>query len=158
MTLTDVLGESPRSKVVRDARKQIPTGPRVRALLEGQRPDGGFGTHPYEKWTGAHWRLVSLVELGIGPEHAGALAASEVVLDWLCPNPESEWAPRMVNGRARIHASVEGNAVAACARLGRSGDPRVRALVERLLTTQWPDGGWNCDRSPSAHVSSFYET
>jgi hypothetical protein len=23
---------------------------------------------------------------------------------------------------------------------------------------QWPDGGWNCDRNPSAHVSSFHES
>ena len=42
-------------------------GPRVRALLAGQEPDGGFGGHPYAKWTGAHWRLVSLVELGVPP-------------------------------------------------------------------------------------------
>lgn len=30
-------------------------------LPGGSRP--GFGVHPYPKWTGAHWRLVSLVEL-----------------------------------------------------------------------------------------------
>ncbi|MDQ3163902.1 MAG: hypothetical protein M3Q92_13940 [Actinomycetota bacterium] len=40
-------------------------GPSVRALLDGQRADGGFGVHPYGKWQGAHWRLVSLVELGV---------------------------------------------------------------------------------------------
>ncbi len=40
-------------------------GPRVRALLDGQRADGGFGVHPYGKWQGAHWRLVSLVELSV---------------------------------------------------------------------------------------------
>ena len=38
-------------------------GPKVTALLAGQRADGGFGVRPYSKWTGAHWRLVSLVEL-----------------------------------------------------------------------------------------------
>jgi hypothetical protein len=42
-------------------------GPKVQALLAGQRPDGGFGVHPYSKWTGAHWRLVSLVELAAPP-------------------------------------------------------------------------------------------
>lgn len=40
-------------------------GPSVRALLDGQRADGGFGVHPYGKWQGAHWRLVSLVELSV---------------------------------------------------------------------------------------------
>jgi hypothetical protein len=38
-------------------------GAKVTALLSGQRGDGGFGVHPYRKWTGAHWRLVSLAEL-----------------------------------------------------------------------------------------------
>jgi hypothetical protein len=44
---------------------EVLDGPMVRALLPGQCRDGGFGVHPYRKWTGAHWRLVSLVELGI---------------------------------------------------------------------------------------------
>jgi hypothetical protein len=26
------------------------------------------------------------------------------------------------------------------------------------LDSQWPDGGWNCDRTPAAHHSSFHET
>ena len=42
-------------------------GPRVRPLLAGQQPDGGFGVNVYGKWGGAHWRLVSLVELGVPP-------------------------------------------------------------------------------------------
>ena len=47
--------------VLRTVRHQI-------VLLAGQRRDGGFGVHPYRKWTGAHWRLVSLVELEVPPE------------------------------------------------------------------------------------------
>jgi hypothetical protein len=38
---------------------------RIAQLLDGQEPDGGFGVGPYSKWKGAHWRLISLVELGI---------------------------------------------------------------------------------------------
>jgi hypothetical protein len=34
----------------------------------------------------------------------------------------------------------------------------VEKLVERLLHWQWPDGGWNCDKEPSADTSSFMET
>ena len=33
---------------------QILQGPKARALLAGQQPDGDFGVHPYSKWTGAH--------------------------------------------------------------------------------------------------------
>jgi hypothetical protein len=38
------------------------------------------------------------------------------------------------------------------------GDERSAQLVERLVHWQWPDGGWNCDRSPDASCSSLYET
>ena len=37
-------------------------------------------------------------------------------------------------------------------------DPRVALLAESLVGWQWPDGGWNCDRKPGAHRSSFNET
>src|SRR5207237_7890662 len=62
LTRRDVLGQP-----VEPDPEAILAGPIVRALLHGQQPDGGFGSHPYPKWTGAHWRLVSLVELGFPP-------------------------------------------------------------------------------------------
>jgi hypothetical protein len=37
-------------------------------------------------------------------------------------------------------------------------DERVGLLATGLLKWQWPDGGWNCDRRPEAHRSSFNET
>jgi hypothetical protein len=42
-------------------------GRMISGLLSAQQPDGAFGGHPYRKWTGAHWRLVSLVEEVLGP-------------------------------------------------------------------------------------------
>ena len=54
----------------------------MRGLLRGQKRDGGFGVHPYQKWGGAHWRLVSLVELGVPPDDR-LRAAAEDVLGWL---------------------------------------------------------------------------
>ena len=129
----------------------------VSALLEGQKPDGGFGTYPYQKWMGAHWRLVSLVELGvpIGEQHA--LAAAEVDLGWIdaiLPHEEASKA----DGRYRVHASQHGNALAVCTRLGLADDPRVRDLARKLQEWQWPDGGWNCQRDRRVAHSSFYES
>ena len=58
-TLVDILGVSPDSRQARAARRQIPEGARVGALLAGQRSarrsssgshaihPGGFGVHPY---------------------------------------------------------------------------------------------------------------
>jgi hypothetical protein len=157
LTLTEVLGRSPRSRQVGEARDRIPDGPRVRALLRGQKTDGGFGVGPYSKWRGAHWRLVSLVELSLPKRHPKALAAIEQVLGWLT-SPAHLRSIRKVNGLVRQHASQEGNAVAVCCRLGLAGDSRVEGLVHSLLDAQWPDGGWNCDPNPSASHSSFYES
>lgn len=157
LTLTEVLGKTSRSTSVQQARNAITRGPWVRALLQGQHSDGSFGNHPYSKWTGAHWRLVSLAELGIPAGHRRALKATDDVLRWLHRGEHARSAPK-VNGLVLRHASIEGNAIAVCVRLGRVRDPLVEALVERLLDSQWPDGGWNCDPSAKGTVSSFYET
>ena len=37
-------------------------------------------------------------------------------------------------------------------------DSRLGTIAESLVATQWPDGGWNCDRRPEATHSSFNET
>lgn len=132
-------------------------GPVVRALLGGQVADGGFGGHPYNKWGGAHWRLVSLVELGIPQREPRALAALETVLSWLAGAGHLRGVP-VIEGLARRCGSQEGNALAAASRLGMADDPRVRSMASSLIGWQWPDGGWNCDRRPAAHRSSFHET
>jgi len=126
----------------------------IAGLLSGQRGDGGFGVHPYSKWTGSHWRLVSLVELGVPKTSRPARLAAEDVLRWIAAPAE----PLVVMGRERRHASMDGNALAVCCRLGMAKDRRVRHLVDVLLRSQWPDGGWNCDRKPKATHSSFHES
>jgi hypothetical protein len=140
-----------------DDEAQLLDGPIVRALFEGQQPDGGFGGQPYNKWVGAHWRLVSLVELGIPAGEPRALAALEPVLAWLTGTSHRRNVP-VINGLARRCGSQEGNALAVACRLGVADDPRVRLLATGLLEWQWPDGGWNCDRRPQAHRSSFHES
>jgi hypothetical protein len=121
---------------------------RVQALLVSHRG------HPYgNKWRGAHWRLVSLVELGIDAQPE-VLEAVEQVLGWL-----SSSRPRQViAGLERRHASMEGNALAVCSRLGLATDRRVVHLRDLILAAQWPDGGWNCDRRPKTAHSSFHES
>jgi hypothetical protein len=135
----------------------ILNGPKVARLLSGQRRDGSFGVHAYRKWTGAHWRLVSLVELALPPGEPRALAALETVLEWLT-GPGHRRGIKVVNGLARRCASQEGNALAVASRLGMASDPRVGQLAESLIEWQWPDGGWNCDPRASGRRSSFHES
>jgi hypothetical protein len=138
--------------------RRVRQGPIARALLAGQRRDGGFGVHPYRKWTGAHWRLVSLVELEAPPGDPRLNAALDTVLDWLANPRLNGTSRRRSDGVILSDASMEGNALAVACRLGRAEDPRARRLAERLLAWQWPDGGWNCDARASGRRSSFHET
>src|SRR3989441_3145156 len=157
LTLTEILDRPSDSKEVLASKKEIPNGPIAKTLLSGQQADGGFGVHPYQKWTGAHWRLVSLVELGISPGFRPAVKATNLVLKWLLGEAHLSNVPK-INGRYRRCASQEGNALAVCSRLGLAEDRRVVKLAEPLVEWQWPDGGWNCDRRPEADHSSVNES
>lgn len=151
LTRRDLLGEPELPE------RDVLDGPMMRALLSGQRQDGAFGDRPYDTWVGAHWRLVSLVELGVPAGEPRCVRACDTVLGWLTGSHRHP--PMiMVNGLPRCHASIEGNAVAVASRLGLAADPRVASLVGIMLAAQWPDGGWNCDRRASGRRSSFHET
>jgi hypothetical protein len=156
-TLVDLLDAPGDSLEVQEARRNIPNGRRLQALMQGQRPEGGFGVSPYTKWAGAHWRLVSLVELGVPRDDPRVRAAAETVLQWLTSDNHQREI-NTVNGLTRAHASQEGNALAVCSRLGLARDQRVKLLAHLLVEWQWPDGGWNCDKREQAHRSSFYES
>ena len=151
LTRRDVLGED----VTADPH-ELRSGPLVRGLLHGQKSDGGFGGHPYQKWGGAHWRLVSLVELGV-PADDRLRAAADTVLHWLTGDGHRKGI-QVIDGLTRRCGSQEGNALAVCCRLGMTDDPRVQLLARSLAEWQWPDGGWNCDKKASGRRSSFNES
>ena len=143
------------SSDAREVREAIPNGRKVRALLSGQKQDGGFGVHPYRKWTGAHWRLIALTDLGYLPGDPRVELAVRHVLRWV-------GSPRRtvdrIDGRVRRCASMEGNALRVCTHFGAADDPEIYRLAESLIEWQWPDGGWNCDKRPGVTHSSFHET
>ncbi len=139
------------------ADEDVLAGPWVRALLGDEEPETALRPHPYSKWDGAHWRLVSLVELEVPPDEPRLRPMVERVLGWL-RGPQRTARLPVVAGKVRRCASQDGNALAVCARLGLADDDRVRALTASLLSWRWPDGGWNCDRRESATGSSFHET
>jgi hypothetical protein len=118
-----------------------------------------YGVHPYGKWGGAFWRLISLADLGVPPGHDGAVKAAEHTLGWVAsPTRLTEIRKRRIAGRIRRCGSQEGRALQACIDVGLRGDPRLDVLAEELVDSQWPDGGWNCDRHRECTHSSFNET
>lgn len=153
-----VLGERRDSQSIRKLREQIRRSPRVRQLLSRHDAQGRIEPvrHVYRKWVGAHWVLPALADLGYPPGDRKLQPVFNQVFDcWL-----ADWTTtgvEIINGRARRCASQQGNALYAALALGVRSD-RVHRLAELLMTWQWPDGGWNCDRNPKAHVSSFHES
>ncbi len=161
LTRRDVLGEP-----VEADPDEILTGPLVRGLLSGQQPDGGFGGHPYNKWTGAHWRLVSLVELCVPSGEQRATAAAETVLAWLTGKGhvrgvertselflEHRLYRRLGTGEPIHEAWLVPHfppywhydvlqALVLLGRLGKLDDPRTGDAVELLIGLRRPDGRW----------------
>lgn len=153
-TRVHVLGEDPAAPERLALREEIRRSPRVAALLAPHLP-GPSPLGPYQKWRGAHWTLVALAELAYPPGDESLAPLREQELDWLLSANHGR--VLVLDGRPRRHAAMEANAVFALLRLGLA-DERVDELAQRLLSWQWPDGGWNCDKRPAASHSSFHES
>jgi hypothetical protein len=135
--------EEAKDAEVTELREQVCGSARVAALLSERGADGRIDAHPYQKWSGAHWVLVTLAELGYPAEDETLIPLREQTLAWLFSDSYLSTLGK-VHGLPRLHASIEGNAVWAMLTLGLA-DERADALAERLHNRQWPDGGWNCD-------------
>ena len=163
-----VLGEAVDAPEMVALREQVRASATVRKVLApfhaAKRP------HAYAKWQGAHWALATLADLGYPPGDEALHPWREQVLNaWLGEvyHRDVEVATKaavyrhsgvpVMRGRHRAHASQQGNALLFLTALGLADD-RCDELVELLLRWRWPDGGWNCDREPTADTSSFCET
>ena len=159
----DVLGEP--DSVLGDLREEVRNSSRARTLIAGVPPG-----NVYDKWHGAHWVLADLADLGYPPAASELEALRDRVADhWLGNGFYTDYEAKtkasaygregvpIMEGRHRRCASQQGNTLRSVVQLGLANE-RADRLVERLLHWQWPDGGWNCDRNPSADTSSFMET
>jgi hypothetical protein len=155
--VTDLLGRPADSREVRRLREQVRTSSRVATLLSERDEMGRIPHHPYRaKWYGAHWVLVALAELRYPTGDESLLPLRDQIMSWLFSSDYERYMGR-VQGLPTLHASIDGNAVWSTLSLGIADD-RTEPLVQRLLDTQWPDGGWNCDRRASGRSSSFTES
>ncbi len=168
-----VLHEDASSKSMRALRAEIRQSPRVKTLL-AQRDTAGrivSGRGVYAKWQGAHWILATLADIGYPEKDRTLQPVRDQILDtWLAPEFYEEreierkadvYKQRgvvpIMQGRHRRCASQQGYALYFLLRLGLEHE-RIHDLAERLLHWRWPDGGWNCDKDPSAATSSFIHT
>jgi len=121
-------------------------------LLDQQRPDGQWGdgvATPF--WWSNMYTLVFLRDLGIDPASDRARAAIERVRDTVT------WGPGFGNSpffEGEVEPCINGRVVALGAYFGERSD----RLVDRLLSEQLADGGWNCEAERGSVRSSFHTT
>ena len=124
-------------------------GPR---LLDQQRPDGQWGdgvATPF--WWSNMYTLVFLRDLGVDPASARVRAAIDLVKDNVTWGPEWGDSPFF---EGEVEPCINGRVVALGAYFGERSD----RLVDRLLSEQLTDGGWNCEAERGSVRSSFHTT
>jgi hypothetical protein len=121
-------------------------------LLDQQRPDGNWGdgvTTPI--WWSNLYTLVFLRDLGIDPMNARARSAVDLVRRRVTWGPEFGDSPFF---EGEVEPCINGRVVALGAYFGERSD----RLVDRLLSEQLVDGGWNCEAERGSVRSSFHTT
>ncbi len=127
-------------------------------LLAVQAPDGLWGGMAWSRdWTDTFHALELLRRLGLDPESEQARrAVGRVREDVTWGDGAPLVAPWAANPffDGEVEPCINGNVVATGSYFGVDMEP----LVERLLSEQLPDGGWNCEVENGATVSSVGTT
>ena len=126
-------------------RQRIATEGLGAAVLAARRPDGHWGRGFYQpKWTSTHYTLLELRNLGLSPDNQAAgesvrlvLAENKVRDGGVMPNPRSAASETCINGMALNYASYFG-----------ASEADLVSLVDCLLASRVPDGGFNCHHRP----------
>jgi hypothetical protein len=143
-----------------DAPAEIVAAERSRVALEGwgprlldqQRADGRWGdgiATPF--WWSNMYTLLFLRDLGVDPTSARVRAAIDLVRHDVTWGPEFGDSPFF---EGEVEPCINGRVVALGAYFGERSD----RLVDRLLSEQLADGGWNCEAERGSVRSSFHTT
>lgn len=140
-----------------NVRSEIPKSSRVKKLLSEVNKDGLIPHPVYSKWYGSHWILMHLAELDYPENDPEIWPMVDYTLEKWFRATENKGHLTMIDSRPRRCASQEANICWSALKLGFMDD-RIHELINRLIAWQWDDGGWNCDKNPSATKSSFHES
>lgn len=120
-----------------------------RALLDRQAPEGWWGGPSDRGWMTTMDALALVREMGLNPssvEARSAIARVKSHLTW-----------EMLGNRPYFDGETEPCINGAILAFGSYFGERCGRIVDRLLSEQLADGGWNCEAPPSKH-SSFHST
>ena len=119
-------------------------------LLALQGPDGQWGGGTYfPEGLATTPTLFLLRDMGLGPESNEAQRAIALV------RANSRWEHEgQPYFEGEVEPCINGMAVAIGAYFGED----IRGIVDRLLTEQMADGGWNCEQENGSTRGSFHST
>ena len=152
--LGDLTG-APANEVAAERARVATEGAGAR-LLALQAPDGRWGGAAWNRgWDSTMHVLWLLREMGLDPAGVEARRAVGLVRDrvtWRgCGPPEADDNPFFAG---EVEPCINGQVGTVGAYFGQD----VRAIVDRLLAEQLPDGGWNCEAANGSTRSSFNTT
>jgi hypothetical protein len=152
--LHDLIG-APADEVAAERARVATEGAGAR-LLALQADDGRWGGAAWNRgWTSTMHVLMLLRDLGLDPAGAQARRAACLVRDrvtWQgCGPPECDGNPFFTG---EVEPCINGQVAAVGAYFGQN----VRGIIDRLLSEQLPDGGWNCVATNGSTRSSFNTT
>src|SRR5262249_13934020 len=121
-------------------------------LLDQQHPDGHWGDGVATPlWWSNMYTLLFLRDLGLDPASARARMAIDLVRSSVTWGPGFGDSPFF---EGEVEPCINGRVVALGAYFGERSD----RLVDRLLSEQLADGGWNCEAERGSVRSSFHTT
>jgi hypothetical protein len=149
------LTDSPAEKVAVE-RARVATDGVGAQLLAIQGTDGRWGGAAWNRgWNSTMHVLMLLRDIGLDPASDEARRAVGRVRDsvtWKdCGPQECDRNPFFLG---EVEPCINGQVAAVGAYFGQD----VRGIINRLLTEQLPDGGWNCEAANGSTRSSFNTT
>jgi hypothetical protein len=149
--LTDMSAEE-----VATERARVATEGMGAQLLALQGADGRWGGVAWNRgWNSTMHVLMLLRDMGLDPANDKAGHAVELVRNRVT------WkgcGPRECDGNSFFAGELEPCINGQVAAVGAYFGEDVRGIIDRLLTEQLPDGGWNCEAANSSTRSSFNTT
>jgi hypothetical protein len=143
------LTDAPPDEVAAERARVATEGWGAQALA-AQPPNGVWGGGAYfPEWTATTPTLLLLREFGLDPDSPQARHALELV------RANAKWEHEGQNYfDGEVEPCINGQALAIGAYFGQD----VRGIVDRLLTEQMEDGGWNCEQERGSTRGSFETT
>jgi hypothetical protein len=144
------LTKEPDELVVAE-RKRVATEGWGAQILALQGPDGKWGGDNFPaKWASTFYALLLLKDMGLDPTSEQAQKAVGLVRSKVTWGQEFRNSPFF---EGEVEPCINGRVLGLGAYFGGASD----RLVDRLLSEQLEDGGWNCEAPPSRR-SSFHTT